>query len=465
MKLLGFRVPFTKATDTNLVTPMLAPYSVVSRWGWITEAFAGMWQGNLRIDNTQSLLAFSAVFACITLISGDIAKLRFKLMHLQLDGTWKEKESKAFSPVLRKPNRYQTRLQFLLYWLTCKLIWGNVYVLKERDNRNIVIALYILDPARVTPLVAPDGEVFYQVNEDTLAGVPKAKAVVPASEIIHDRGMCLFHPLVGVPPVYACATSTTQGNRIQANSAKFFENMSRPSGHLTAPGVIDDPTAARMKAQFEQGFSGTNIGRILVTGSAMKFEPFTMPADQSQLIEQLKWTVEDVARAFCVPLYKIQAGPNPAFSNVGALNQEYYQQTLQPYIEAIELLLDEGLALPSDVMVELDLDGLLRMDPKTRAETAEILVRAATLSPNEARLNENLPPVSGGATPYLQQQNYSLAALAKRDASPDPFGTAAKKPDAPAEPDDDDEDEDEEAAEKEMRALLKHVAEGFACRT
>ena len=454
MKLLGFHVPFTKATDTNVVTPIGDPVRIASRWGWITEAFGGMWQRNLVIDNTQTLLAFSAVYACLALISGDIAKLRFKLLRERGDDTWREFESPAFSPVLRKPNRYQTRLQFTEQWLLSKLIWGNTYVLKERDERGVVVALFVLDAQRVTPLIAPDGEVLYQLNEDTLAGVPGGRVSVPASEIIHDRAKCLFHPLVGVPPLYACAASTSQGNRIQTNSSLFFENMSRPSGHLTAPGMIDEATADRMKRDFEAGFSGSKIGRLLVTGNGLKYEPFTMPADQAQLIEQLGWTVEDVARAYLVPLYKISASKE--FKASPETDQEYYKTTLQPHIEAMELLLDEGLRLPPDVMVELDVEALLRMDPKARFAAYETGVKAGVIAPNEARLAENKSPVKGGDTPYLQQQNFSLAALDKRDAREDPFATG-EKPKAPALP-----APDAEEAAEEMRALLKHVSEGLA---
>jgi HK97 family phage portal protein len=402
-----------------------------SRWyGWVSEAVSGAWQRNMVLDNTQTLVAFSAVYACISLIAGDIAKLRFKLMYEREDGTWEEFENSAHSPVLRKPNRYQTRLQFMQNWMTSKLMWGNTYVLKERDERGLVVAMYVMDPSRVLPLIAPDGEVYYQLGSDNLAGVQTAVPAMPASEIIHDRTSCLFHPLIGIPPLYACAASTTQGNRIQTNSAKFFENMSRPSGHLTAPGVIDKVTAERMKEQFESGFSGTNIGRLLVTGDGLKYEPFTMPADQAQLIEQLKWTSEDVARAFLVPLYKIQAGPNPGVSNISALNQEYYQQVLQIHAEGIELLLDDGLSLPRDTALELDMEGLLRMDPLSRAEKHKIQISAGMLSPNEARFSENMPPLAGGESAYLQVQNYSLSALAKRDARDDPFAP----PTAPAPP-------------------------------
>lgn len=425
MRLARWLTPWRKGVEGNAVTPIRDPFRMSSRFGWITESFGGSWQRGLVLDTSENLLAFSAVFACVALISSDIAKLRIMVMRRDVKaGIWVEAENSPFGKLLRKPNRYQTRLQFIQQWITSKLLWGNTYVLKERDGRGMVSAMYVLDPSKVTPLVAPDGEVLYQLAADNLAGVTKDRVAVPASEIIHDRGVCPFHPLVGVSPLYAAGRSATQGNRIQANSQTFFENMSRPAGQLTAPARISDETAKRLKEAFESNFNGTNMGRLFVAGDGLKFEPFTMPADDAQLIEQLKWTGEDVARAFQVPAYKIGLGSMPALGNIGALNQEYYQQVLQYHIEAAEDLLDDGLDLPTDISAEFDLEQLVRMDAKTRAETREIEIRSAVLKPNEARASENRPPVDGGDTVYMQQQNYSLAALAKRDAQADPFGTA-----------------------------------------
>lgn len=58
-------------------------------------------------------------------------------------------------------------------------------------------------------------------------------------------------------------------------------------------------------------------------------------------------------------------------------------------------------------------------------------VSGGILAPNESRRRLNLPPVDGGDTPYLQQQNYSLAALDKRDSQDDPFASKSA-PTAPA---------------------------------
>lgn len=402
--------------------------------GWFsTESFAGAWQRDMVVSPCDNLLAISAVYRCISLISDDIGKLRLKLLKFD-QGIWQEiMDPSPFWPVLRKPNRYQTRIQFMQQWVVMKLLYGNTYVYKERDNRGVVVALYILDSRKVKPVVTQDGDVYYACSSDSLTQMPNGEAAIHNSNIIHDRAMTPFHPLCGLPAIYSIARSGTQALKMQTNAAVFFQNMSRPSGQLTAPGVISDATIARMKEQFEQLFGGTNIGRLLVTGNGLKYEPMTMPFEQSQFIEQMAFTVEDIARGFGVPLYKLSAGTNPTFTNVGAMNQDYYSQTLQIYIEAIELLLDEGLALPVDRGIELDLSALLRMDQEALAKFVDAGIQRAFLTPNEGRAMFNLPPKEGGDELYLQQQNYSLQALAKRDQSADPFASA-KPAAAPALP-------------------------------
>jgi phage portal protein BeeE len=55
------------------------------------------------------------------------------------------------------------------------------------------------------------------------------------------------------------------------------------------------------------------------------------------------------------------------------------------------------------------------MDTATAIDTLAKGVGGGIVAPNEARQRLDLPPVQGGDTPYLQQQNYSLEALDERD--------------------------------------------------
>ena len=400
----------------------------------VSEPFAGAWQRNISgAEGRDSLLSFAPVYACVTRIAGDIAKLGISLMQADDDGIAALAPSTSpYWDVVRKPNHYQNRIQFIDYWLLCKLLWGNAYALKVRDGRGIVRRLYLMDPRRVTPVVATDGGVYYSIGGDQLSLVPNGMAYAPAAEVIHDRGPTLFHPLCGVPPVFAAALSGSLGLRIQRNSLAFFSNMSRPSGMITAPGTIDDVTSERLRREWNENFARDLIGRLAVLGDGLKYEAMTIAAEQSQLAEQLGLSAVDVATAFGMPAYKINQGAMPTNNNVQALNQQYYSDCLQVHIEAIELCLDEGVEVPPGYGYEFDVKGLLRMDSLTQIEVLTKGVQGALIKPDEGRRELGLGKVKGGDAVFLQQQNYSLEALAKRDASDDPFGRAAAKPPAAA---------------------------------
>jgi hypothetical protein len=168
------------------------------------------------------------------------------------------------------------------------------------------------------------------------------------------------------------------------------------------------------------------------------------------------------------------------------LNQIYYSDCLQSLIEQFELCMDEGLGLDlkkdgKTMGVELDLEGLMRMDTATLVKTLKEGVSGGILSPNEARKKLDLPKAKGGDTPYLQQQNYSLAALDERDQN-DPFAKPAPAPAAPppedgsADPADGegetpeedaaDNSEPDTTAEEEAKAFvedfLAHLTRGFS---
>jgi HK97 family phage portal protein len=444
MRVLGYNIIVTKAALVTKAapTPTRPAYQPgwFGNWWWpvIREPFTGAWQRDMEL-RADSIVTYFAVYACVSLISTDVGKLRLRLMQQHEGGLWEEVNVPAFSPVLRKPNHFQTRGKFIEQWMISKLLHGNTYVLKERDARGVVIRLYVLDPTRVKPLVAPDGSVFYEVSADNLSGL-EISVRIPASELIHDVMVPLFHPLCGVSPLLAAALSVAQGLSIQRNSNRFFANGSQPGGILSTPEDLSDERGTQLKNEWEQNFSGDNAGRVAILGNGFKFESMGMPAEEAQLIEQLKWTAENVASVFHVPMHMIGIGPMPASEiNIEARLQQYYSQCLQTHIEAIEALLDEGLGLnrPGQAQVygtEFDLDDLLRMDTKTKVDTTAESVRSGFLSPNEARARFNMPPTTGGEAPFMQQQMFPIDALAQRAPPPDLAAAVPIKADDESEP-------------------------------
>lgn len=424
MRIFGLEI--TRARREKTMSP------VPSRGWWsVMESFAGAWQQNVEVK-FESVLSHHADFACRTLIASDIAKLRLKLVRKDSNGIWEETTNPAYSPVLRKPNRYQTRIQFFESWVLAKLQSGNAYILKERDNRGVVKAMYVLDPFRVKPLVTESGDVYYQLYDDNLAGLPTSM-VVPAREIIHDRFNCFYHPLVGLSPIYAGGLAATQGLAIQKDSTLFFQNGAQPGGVLTAPGAISNETAQRLKEYWDTNFSGKNSGKVAVVGDGLKYEAMRAKSTDSQVIEQLRWTAEVVCGVYHVPAFMAGVGAEPNYNNVQNLTLRYYSQCLQKLIEDIEACLDEGLGMDAEkIGVEFEREDLLQMDTATQYDVAQKAKGIATL--DEQRRKLNLGPLEGGSTVYLQQQDHSLAAIAARDAMlVDQVGTPPALP--PPDPD------------------------------
>ncbi|MBT8074851.1 MAG: phage portal protein, partial [Gammaproteobacteria bacterium] len=380
-------------------------------WTRIFDWTPQAWQTHHAYNTEDSVLSHPVVFACQTTIAGDIAKLPLT-MQRRTGKVWDEVREHEYSALYRRPNDYQNAIQFKESWILSKLIHGNTYVLKVREGRRIV-ALHVLDPLKVHPLEADNGDVFYRLNEDRLSEIQEGQVIVPATEIIHDRFNTLYHRLVGLSPIFAAGAPATIGLTSQKNMENFFANGSNPGGVLTAPGPISESTAIRLKEYWNNNFKGTSSGGIAVAGDGLKFDQMRMSNVDAQVLETLGWSDAKICAVFHVPPYMVGVGNVPAYNNVEALTQAYYSQCLQILIESMEALLDDGLGVEDQQRTQLDIDaGLFRMDSSTLMKALGEGTKNGLLAPDEAREKINQPPVPGGQYPYLQQQNYSLEALA-----------------------------------------------------
>ena len=455
MKILGFSITREKA-----IGPQMSP---VRGWrgifGSIMEPFAGAWQRNIE-EKRADLLTYPTLFGVIYRISSDIGKLPYCLMTEQESGISRKTESSSYSPVLGKPNNYQTAAQFRESWMLSKLLAGNTYILKRRDARNVVTDLYVLDPERVMPMVSDAGEVYYQLQTDSLntlpVGYPADRLIVPASEIIHDRCMTLHHPLIGVPPLAAAYWPALKNMKIMRSATEFFANNAQPGGILTAPAGMSEDDAKAVQAYWASNFSGNNAGKVAIIGADMKFTPFAMKSIDSQMVEQMRYSDEQICQPFGVPPFMVGIGTIPSGLGVDGVYQLYYQNALQTHIEHMEALLQEGLKVAKPYEIEMDLEPLLRMDEAKRAEVESKLVGGKIKMPNEGRARFNLPPTPGGDTLWGQNQDYPLGMLANR-MEWDP----AMQPPAPPAPPATDSAPDPTIVEGESRAFVAELPDEF----
>ena len=230
--------------------------------------------------------------------------------------------------------------------------------------------LHVLDPSKVTTLVSESGRVVYRLSytgNTLVPGIGTDQVTVPAREVIHDREPALHHPLIGVAPLAAAALPAGKNLHILQNESAFFANGARPSGILTTPAGLSDDEADKLAAWWQKNYTGPNAGKVAIVGADLKYTGFAMSGRDSQLVEQLKFSDEQICGAFGVPAFLVGAGPLPAGLKADDVADLYHRNALQARVEAMEDCLDEGLGLGDNIGVELDLEPLLRMNPERMA--------------------------------------------------------------------------------------------------
>lgn len=423
----------TKAGPADGVAANAVGTGILSRLrgGWFTilEPYPGAWQKNdVHYEmNPGNAVTNATVFSCISRISGDVARLPLRLeQKLAGRNAWIEAE-KQF-PILLKPNQHQTGYEFRERLMIQLLRYGNAYIKLERKN-NIVTAMNIVDASKVDVLVAPDGQLFYQLGQYNEAGItPNTAGVYNERDVCHIR----INPLecsqyIGISPIMAACNSGMMGETAKLLAGQMMRNASSPRTVINVPGAIDTTKLTEMRDLWVAGHQGSNFGKVGVLSDGCKFEVFQGALFDDSLISAMNAGDSQIAKCFGLSIGILDGNASSGNNvyNVSAEMARYLAHTLARYLTLIEERLQLSLWAEfynrEDLRLKFNVSELLKADPVTALTMARDGVAGGIYTINEGRALQGLPPTAAGDTVYLQQQNYSLEALAKRDQQANPF--------------------------------------------
>lgn len=423
-------------------------FNWVSHWGNGDRGPPGSWQMNRNAGHRGAeLVAFSAVYACVNTIASDIAKLPIEVYEVDLDdGARTVRRRDYYVGLFRRPNQYQTGPDFLQSFVQSYLLQGNTYCwIAKRNGRGEPTELHVLNPHKVKVLISQEGQIFYECAEDFLAGIVPNQ-VIPERDMIHHRLPLLpGYPLVGVTPIFAAAASSALGIQILRDSQQFFANASRPSGLLSSEQHISDDLAKRYEREWNDAYRGQEFGKTAVLGGGMKWQPLTITAQDAQLIEQLRYSVEDVARVFRVPPFMLGDMSKVTYRNTEQMQRSYLSGCLSGHLEALQQRFEYAFGFEPQFQIRFDLSAMLRTEIDVRFTAYQQGLAGGWLAPNEVRAQEGLPPVEGGEEPRMQSQ---MVPLSTEPAEPAPAPAPAPEPA-------DDPDETESINPARVRMLVR----------
>lgn len=233
---------------------------------------------------------------------------------------------------------------------------------------------------------ADTGEPTYRINGKLVA----------ASDIIHVRGAFSKCPLS------QCSEAIGVANVLEKHAAKLFTSGARPGGVIQFPtGVkLGDSALTKMRAAWKAGHEGAeNAGRTAILWDGGQFIATAFNSTDSQFLENRKFQISEIARAFRIPPQMLFDLDRATWSNAEQMAREFVRYTLMPWLKALESAFNRALLTDEErgeYRFAFDIDDTSQADLTARATAISTLITARVLNPNEARDWLGMPPRDGG---------------------------------------------------------------------
>ena len=409
MQILGLTIKRNRATKQNPETTAnqaeanpAETRAADSSYMQLIEGLQNNLMGTGANYGVTAAMSFAAVFRAVELRAETVASLPINIVNVTPNGRQINDADPLKYMLGARPNNTQTAFTF---WQTLQIhtdLWGNGFALITRNNSGQPAQLTILMPWDTTVTVY-DGKLWYN-HKGTM---------YPQEDIIHIAGLG-FDGVVGKSRIAMHRETVNGGLAASRTNAKFWENGAFFRGVLEMPGFLEKQGRAEKVSQdFANTWGGNNAWGVPVLHGGAKFTPIAMPHRDAQYIEGVKFTVEEVARIFNVPLHKLKSSEGANYAgNVEQMQIEWVTDTVRPLVKKYENELEVKL-LPAMAAkrIHFNIDGLLRGDLKTRAEYYKNLFYIGALSPDEIRNYENLNSRPGGAEYFTPVNMYDAEQL------------------------------------------------------
>ena len=348
----------------------------------------------VRVSEKTSI-ALTAVWSAIRLLSETIASLPLNVYKIDKDGSKFVDLSNPLNKLISiAPSPNYTSYNFIETMMTHLLLFGNAYAVIIRNGGARPIELKICDPENIEPFVGDDGLIYYKSKE----------GVYSDKEILHIVGFS-FDGIKGKSPIQACQQALSIGMSSQQFGSNFFGRGANLAGVLEHPARLSDDAANRLRTSFAQRFAGVhNSHQTAVLEEGVKFKPIGLPLADLQYIETRRFSTEEVARIYRVPLHLLQDLSKSSFNNIEQQSLEFAKYSLMPYLRNWESELNRKLLADREKetnFFRFRTTELLRSDANSRADYYRKLFEIGVLSPNEIRNMEDLNKIENGDDHYI----------------------------------------------------------------
>lgn len=361
----------------------------------LTVSTADGWTTGIESASKETAMKLSAVNACVEVISNSISKLPVYIMET---GTKKHIDHPILKLMQDRPNEAMAPSVFRRLIESNRLLRGNGYALIHRRPGDARPSELIpLDPDATIPYIDDDGKLWYVTTNPKTGEMRK----LDNFDVLHYKAFT-YDGISGVSVLKRAADVIRNASMAQQYEGNFYGQNARPSGVLTVEGSLEKEAKEKVREEWNKIHSGADKAfRVAVLDNGIKYQQIGVSNADAQFVESKTASIEDIARFFGVPLYKINSGKQ-SYSSNEQNGIEYVVGTLHPIVTQYEeedtykLLFDrdrrKGLEIRRNMMAEL------RGDSASRATWYKTMRDIGYFSVNDICALEDTPNVPGGDT-------------------------------------------------------------------
>ena len=351
-------------------------------YGTLTPLWAALAGSKSRND----LRGSEAVYAAVGRIGHTLACMPLHLYRnheIQIDDPRERMVAYA-------PNGNLVPYHFKLAIEACRNTAGRAYVMIVPGTDAVSVQrLDVLDPARVQPLRNTDtGEVWYSITLDNGEQVTVHNSYVIA----------LFHMstdgVSGISPIDVLSGTLNYDSKIREVSISQLEGV-KDSIVLTYPTGLSREKREEATTAFLDAYKKSR-GHLIILDSGITADTITGNLVDARVLDTDNITKRKVATVYNLPPRMLGDSASSGYSTSEQDMAEFLKLTILPIVKQWEETFNRKLLSYEEVCegysFRFDTAALERGDTAAMAEKHSKAIRSGNMRPNEARLEDGLPP-------------------------------------------------------------------------
>lgn len=338
----------------------------------------------------------------ISFLADSIAQLPLKVYRRDGETDRKRDRESTAALLLYRPNRDQTSYEFVNALAIEYYLFGvvTVWVLPDPES----VSGYQL---RIIPqewISATERETNFAPDYITVSA-GSGSIELSRNEFVQFRQYSPGNPGGYQAPIAALKQTLTEQIQADKFRTEIWRSSGRFNAYITRPKDVapwDEGQRRRFITSFREGWGdgGSNSGKMPLLEDGMEIKPYQFNAKEAQYVETKQLSREDVAAAYHVNPSLIWHTNTQTYAsakdNARALYADCLGPTLQMLQQRINAFLLPMIGADPDTYVEFDLTEKLKGSFEERASILQSSVGGPWMTRNEARADNNLPPIEGG---------------------------------------------------------------------